>query len=308
MTTPKSLPKISIVTPSFNQSQFLEATIQSVLSQNYPNLEYIIIDGGSTDGSLEIIKKYQDYLTFWCSEPDGGQYDAINKGFEQASGEIMAWLNSDDMYYPWAFKVVSSIMAELPEVEWITTLNLGYWDYLGVNIGFTSMPGYSREAFLDGRYFPFGKGAIGWIQQESTFWRRSLWQKIGAYLRTEYRLAGDFDLWSRFISYADLYGVTSALGGFRHQDNQRSLKARQEYISEAHKSLAEVRDFYNWSPDYLRRFVSLIKVDQLPKVRTLLSSTYAYVGRRVIRKNPESPQAHWQIEKYKFYKKFLSSL
>jgi len=97
------LPKISVVTPSFNQAQFLEATIQSVLSQNYQNLEYIIIDGGSTDGSVEIIKSMKNICIF-CSEPDGGQYDAINKGFSHSS-EIMAWLNSDDMYHPWALKL-----------------------------------------------------------------------------------------------------------------------------------------------------------------------------------------------------------
>ncbi|MBD0389275.1 MAG: glycosyltransferase, partial [Nostoc sp. C3-bin3] len=120
-------PKISLVTPCLNQAQFLEATIQSVLSQNYPNIEYIIIDGGSTDGSLEIIKKYESQVHFWCSEPDGGQYDAINKGFAHSTGEIMAWLNSDDMYFSWTFKTVGSIMSELLQVEWLTSLNPGLW-------------------------------------------------------------------------------------------------------------------------------------------------------------------------------------
>ena len=101
-------PKISIVTPSFNQVQFLEETIRSVLLQGYPNLEYIIIDGGSTDGSIDIIKKYSRWLRYWVSEPDSGQSNAINKGFAKASGEIFGYLNSDDLYEPNALKIISS--------------------------------------------------------------------------------------------------------------------------------------------------------------------------------------------------------
>ena len=104
-----SYPKISIVTPSYNQTQFLERTILSVLNQNYPNLEYIIIDGGSTDESVEIIKKYEKYLYYWVSEKDKGQSAAINKGFRKSKGEILAWQNSDDIYFPGVFKYIAKL-------------------------------------------------------------------------------------------------------------------------------------------------------------------------------------------------------
>src|SRR5688500_10091346 len=102
-------PKISIITASYNQGRFLEKTILSVLSQHYPNLDYIIIDGGSTDGSVEIIKRYAGQLSYWCTEPDKGQYNAINKGFAKASGEIMGFLNADDLYLPWTLSTIASI-------------------------------------------------------------------------------------------------------------------------------------------------------------------------------------------------------
>jgi glycosyltransferase involved in cell wall biosynthesis len=296
----KVFPKISLVTPSFNQAEFIEATIQSILSQGYPNLEYIIIDGGSTDGSVEIIKKYEKHLHFWCSEPDAGQYDAINKGFAHSSGEIMAWLNSDDMYFTWTLKTVASIMSELPEVEWLTTLSPAYWDWHGFCYGIASIAGYSRKAYLDGVYLPGSyKTALGWIQQESTFWRRNLWQKVGGSIATEFSLAGDFDLWSRFYSHADLYGTPSPLGGFRYQPNQRSRQFEQ-YLVEAQKSLTQMRALFNWSPNYPRSIALQLRLNKIPKVRTLSQPMYSYVGKRIVRTNLDSPDSYWNVEEYKF--------
>src|SRR5512146_173069 len=116
MSTLPALPKVSIITPSYNQGRFLETTIQSVLAQDYPNLEYIIVDGGSKDESVEIIKKYQQHLTWWVSEKDKGHADALNKGFARATGEILAWLNSDDIYEPGAVSEAVAFLKEHPAV------------------------------------------------------------------------------------------------------------------------------------------------------------------------------------------------
>jgi glycosyltransferase involved in cell wall biosynthesis len=297
----KHLPKISVVTPSFNQANFIEATIKSVLSQEYPNLEYIIIDGGSTDESLEIIKKYDKYLHYWCSEPDQGQYDAINKGFARATGEILAWINSDDMYYPWAFKTVSSIMSAFPQIEWLTTLYPGSLDYHGFFKGLRSIPGYSQEAFLDGCYLPSGRKAFGWIQQESTFWKRSLWEKVGGHIRTEYSLAGDFDLWARFFLHADLYGTKSPISGFRRQFNSRNSQNYKKYVTESEKSLAAMREKLNWSPSFTRKSALKLQINKIPKLRKISESIYTYKGKRVVRKNLELPEGFWEIEEYNFF-------
>jgi glycosyltransferase involved in cell wall biosynthesis len=296
----KELPTISIVTPSFNQAQFLEATIQSILSQNYPNLEYIIVDGGSTDKSVEIIKKYEHHLHFWCSSPDNGHYDAINKGFAHATGDILGWLNSDDMYFPWTLKTVSSIMTTLPEVEWLTTLHPCFWDWHGFCVEVHSIPGYSKEAFLDGGYLPWGKPSIGWIQQESTFWRRSLWEKAGSYVSTEFRQAGDFELWARFYHHAELYGTSSPLAGFRMQQKQRSQN-KEEYEMEAETVLARMRQASSWSPKLIRSLTLDFKLHRIPKMGKWLYAQSRYRGKRVMRNRSDSPEGFWGVESYHFF-------
>ncbi|MEI6218476.1 MAG: glycosyltransferase, partial [bacterium] len=225
-------PRISIVTPSFNQAPFLEQTMRSILDQNYPNLEYIVIDGGSTDGSVDIIRRYAGRLAYWCSEPDKGQYDAINKGFARSTGHIMTWLNSDDMYFPWTLKVVAEVFSSFQHVQWISSLFPVSWNENGEPYFVRIRPGFSDLFFKKGYYTSPRHYFRHCIQQESTFWTRPLWDAAGGRLDTTYKLAADFDLWARFFSKAPLVGVQSMLGGFRHHGNQRSLLQEESYFDE----------------------------------------------------------------------------
>jgi glycosyltransferase involved in cell wall biosynthesis len=296
---------ITLVTPNFNYKQFLEDAILSVLNQNYPALEYLILDGGSTDGSVEIIKRHAARLAYWKTGPDGGMYDAINEGFRASTGEIMGWLNSDDMHLPWTLRAVSEIFEAFPEVEWITTKQPGYWDYHGIMVGFGQIDGFSRQAFLDGRYFwplvgrphDIDKSMVfqGTLQQESTYWRRSLWEKAGGYLSLDHGIAGDFELWSRFLRYSELYGVAIPLAGFRFQNKQQSAE-QERYGIESMKALRDARKFFGWKPDKIRSF-SLRFGWRFPE---RLFARHDYFGKDIVRRNLDSPSAGWRIEHCRF--------
>lgn len=207
-----NFPKISIVTPSYNQAEYLEQTIKSVIDQGYPNLEYIVIDGGSTDGSVEVIKKYADKLSYWVSEKDKGQYDAINKGFSHSTGEIMGWINSSDLHYPWTLKFISEIFESLKEVQWL----------IGTPTNLSKGNAPQKVATPKERnIYDIIAGNYKWIQQESVFWKRELWNKAGGKLDTSVAYAEDFNLWLRFYKYAPLYNVNTILAGFRYHDIRR---------------------------------------------------------------------------------------
>jgi O-antigen biosynthesis protein len=227
-------PRISIVTPSFNQGQFLEECILSVLIQNYPNLEYIIMDGGSTDNSVEIIKKYEKYLTYWQSQPDDGHYAAVNEGLKKTTGEIMGWLNSDDKFHIDGLFVLGKVFRQFPHVDFLTAKRIGF-NALGNSYSAKyEQQTWNRNMMLDKN--SLDKGML--VMQEATYWRRDLWEKTGASLNLSYKFAADFELWLRFTRFTQLYTVDALVAGFRsYGPQQRSQMFRNEYIAECEKVL-----------------------------------------------------------------------
>lgn len=233
------LPSIALVTPSFEKGRFLEATIRSVLDQNYPSLEYAVVDGGSKDGSRDVLARYADRLAWWASEPDGGQYDAINKGFAHVGGDVMGWLNADDMHTPWTLAVVGDIFRRLPEVAWLTTLFPLVWNADGLAVRCRVARPFSRKGFMRGENLPgLGWHAGGWVQQESTFWRRSLWEAAGGRVDANIPDAADFDLWARFMTLAEPHAVEVPLAGFRRYGDQKTGTREPEYKAQALAALA----------------------------------------------------------------------
>lgn len=205
------LPKITIVTPSYNQGHFLEETIQSVLDQKYPNLEYFVVDGGSTDNSAEIIKKYEKHINWWVSEKDRGQPHALNKGFDRATGDVLGFINSDDCLLPGALNFVGKQFAQ--GVQWLVG-----W-VLFVEPDDQNYPqlwhSYERPEHW------FVTNPIG---QQGTFWARALYQKHGGF-REEYDMAFDYEYWMRLRFHAGLMPkvVRRCLGTYRMHASSKTM-------------------------------------------------------------------------------------
>jgi glycosyltransferase involved in cell wall biosynthesis len=251
-------PRIALVTPVFNSGKYIEATIRSVIAQGYPNLDYFIVDGGSTDGTLDIIRKYEGQISGWISEPDNGMYDAINKGFARTSGEVMGWISATDQLHVGGLAAVGSIFQDLPEVEWITARPTAFTEE-GMTFQVGEIPRWSRYRFL--------AGANRYIMQEATFWRRSLWEKAGGYVDASRRIANDFELWVRFFRHAQLYPVETLIGGYRVHGDSIGLQAL-EACHAVHDAVVEAElDRIAWGRS-LRLFRKISKaVKPIPKVR-----------------------------------------
>jgi glycosyltransferase involved in cell wall biosynthesis len=230
-------PRVSIVTPSYNQGQFIEETIRSVLLQGYPNLEYIIIDGGSTDGSVEIIRKYEPWLAYWVSEPDKGQSDAINRGFQRAHGEIFAWLNCDDTYLPGAVRTAIQSLTEYPD----TTMVYGGANYVDDN-GKLLRRGRSVEFDLD-------RPCESIIPQPAAFFRKAAFEEVGR-LDVNFHYRMDLDLWVRMALKFKMQNIPYAFVNIRV-----SLDTKTTSLSEKHwKELSLIGERYGLkavSPEYV---------------------------------------------------------
>lgn len=241
-------PRITVVTPSFNQAAYLERTIRSVLDQGYPNLEYIIVDGGSTDGSVDIIRHYADRLAFWVSEPDRGQTDAINKGLRRATGDWVAWQNSDDIYYPGAFHDLAVAAARHPSA--------------GLIIGDMMLIDEHDRPLRDIRYVkPSYKALLAegmLLANQATFWSRGLQEKLGL-LDEAYHCSFDYEWFLRLAQHAEGIHVGRFWGALRLHGETKTSLLTQRFQEENQRILAG-REMPLWQKKLykLRRLVLML--------------------------------------------------
>jgi len=208
--------KISIITPSFNQANFIERTIQSVLSQNYPDLEYIVMDGGSTDGTIEILKKYEGRI-IWKSEKDNGQSDAINKGLKVATGDIVAYLNSDDIYEPGALNKVAEFFQNNPDKKWV----YGKCKIINENDQEIRKPITTYKNLLLKKYSYAKLLSENFISQPATFWKREIHFELGFFDENEHYCM-DYEFWLRTGKKYPAGVIDAYLANFRYYATSKS--------------------------------------------------------------------------------------
>jgi glycosyltransferase involved in cell wall biosynthesis len=245
-----SWPRISIVTPSYNQGEFLEETIRSVLLQGYPNLEYIIIDGGSADQSVEIIRRYEKWLAYWVSETDRGQSEAINKGFSRSTGDICAYLNSDDVYLPNALHSVARLFEQHPEAA------LLYGDCQLIDessrvVDLWLAPDFDLLEFVFRCYIP----------QQATFWRKSMQSDVGDF-NEEMHFAFDYEMWLRIAARQRLQHAPLLLAQHRKAEGTKTVSTPEAFGGEI---ISALQTFFS-SPDLPR------------EVKAIESDTYAFAS------------------------------
>jgi len=301
------LPKISIITPSYNQGKFIEETILSVLNQNYPNLEYLIIDGGSRDETVQIIKKYENKIHYWVSEKDKGQADAINKGLKKCTGDIIAYINSDDVYEKNTFFNVCDRFNSIDDKKALISGNFKSIDEKNTVLW---QPNELNDEFKLVKYTAFELLQC-WkytLPQPSTFWSKEVFNEVG-YFDTTLHFAMDLDYWLRAINAnIPIYSVNTVYSNFRRHENAKSsvhikelkqnlLDLKSKYLSSFVKRAIYIIMFYIWFNSFakINEAITSINKDEKFKALTLLLKATLYF--------PLAP-----IFKIKLYAKFLKNL
>ena len=226
---------ISIVIPSYNSEKYIGQTLSSILNQKYPNLEIIIQDGGSIDSTISIIKSFDNTSITLYNEEDSGQYNAINKGFSKAKGDIFCWLNSDDIQMPWTLNSVNEIFNLSKDISWIIGKN-SFINDKGIPYKSSDNDVVYPKFLVKGGFY--NDKSLGFLQQENMFWRREVWEYSNG-LNENYDLASDFVLWRNFANKYSLYSVNIPLCAFRIHDSNRSLVEINKYRLEIIDNIRE---------------------------------------------------------------------
>ena len=226
-----SMPLISIVTPSFNSRKYILETVHSVIRQSYPNFEYFIMDGGSTDGTGDLLRSFGGKIK-WVSERDAGQSDAINKGFLRVRGDIVSWINSNDYYLPGAFEIVGRYFMDHPEVDFVFGKAI-LISQSGESLGDYDCTGSAEELLAAnhvrrGHFEKLLNLQAGWIPQPTAFWRTSLMKKAGL-LDVGLHYAMDYEYWLRLGRIGNIHFINSYLGAYREHDDSKSTNARRQW-------------------------------------------------------------------------------
>jgi hypothetical protein len=263
-------PSICMVTACYNHEEFVGATIQSVLSQGYPDLQYVVINDGSTDDSEQVIRPYAEQLHHFETWPGErpGPVRALNRGFSHTTADIMGWLNSDDLLIPNSLFVVGEVFSQLPEVQWLT----------GIAVAADEQGRYIRARRNRKNVYDFLAGDWKVIQQESTFWRRGLWDAAGGTLSEEYSPAFDAELWCRFFLHAQHYHLDTLVGAFRKLPHSLSRRKTEEYAGKTEQALAALR---RGVPKRVQRRVARYRVHKLA-ARALRSQRLAGLAGRAL--------------------------
>jgi glycosyltransferase involved in cell wall biosynthesis len=224
---PRFLMKVSIIIPTYNCAELLTPTLRSIQLGGWEDLEVIVVDGASGDSIAAVVKSFGGLVTEFVSEPDEGQYDAINKGMNRATGDVLCWLNAGDVFLPGGIANAVSIFEALADIDWIIGRPC-----VSEGIALRVIAGKETAVLVSEIRCGLCSGRVlGHLQQEGMFWRRSLWEMAGP-LDTQYRLAADFDLWIRFSRTGSPANSSVPLAAFSHHGTNRSIVQREEYIRE----------------------------------------------------------------------------